>query len=778
MRFSRTLLGAPGVLICGSAIGHQAATAAVGSPSVSIRRITSLAGRVVTGDFNGDGIVDLASASSGATFPRPAAVSLGKGDGTFGASIVSAANGGVLAPGDFDKDGKLDLIASLDTGDMPLNFMRGNGDGTFAPPQPIGGAVVVDLTFATVADFDGDGNLDIAVGMLGESGADRVLVCAGHGDGTFTDVVTTLQTGTFSFPHGAAAADVNGDGRPDLVVANHDAHTASVFLNKGAFNFLASHIPLDRQANDVAIADVNRDGKPDLLVATSHEGSDDLFYIDGFVYVLRGSGDGTFGAPAQYATEPGAWQIAIGDFNRDGVPDVATVNKSAKQDVDFCGFLWDSVSILPGSTDGAFGAASSFSLGNQSNLTDFHYRGTAASIAAVDVNGDGWKDLAASAGAILINQAPDPNWPPTVTALAPQPDANHSIALSAAADDVDQDRLSYRWTESGGQPIEPTATPCRFTPATGGAHTFTVTVDDHHGHTASSSVTVDFGSISGGGGGGTSGPTMTLAAPAAGETIESGSPYAIRFHVDDPSMALYEWSIDYSLDNGATFNHIWECHDAGQSSRPGVPTSRDESCTWMNPGPASTQAILLLYAQDDADAPIGARSTVRFAIAPQAGGVPYPWQHRDIGAVAKAGTTTFSNGVFSVTGSGADIWGAANELQYAYLAQAPGSLTILEAHVDSVLSPSKGVAMQYRAVAGGTSASAGALPGAAPGWLKLQRRGSTFTSFWSTDGVHFTQIGSVSVLMNTGISVGLAVTSHNASTPATATFDSVTIQQP
>src|SRR5207249_830530 len=94
------------------------------------------------------------------------------------------------------------------------------------------------------------------------------------------------------------------------------------------------------------------------------------------------------------------------------------------------------------------------------------------------------------------------------------------------------------------------------------------------------------------------------------------------------------------------------------------------------------------------------------------------------------------------------------------------------AHVDAIVSPSKGVAMQYRAIAGGTSASAGRLAGLAPGWLRLTRRGNTFTSFWSTDGVHFTQIGSVSVVMNTGVSVGLAVTSHNATTPATATFDS------
>src|SRR5437660_647720 len=151
-----------------------------------------------SGDF---GIVDLAARSGGTTFPRPVVVALGKGDGTFGAPLSSGANGAPLAIGDFNKDGKLDLIASLDTGDMPLNFMPGNGDGTFGPAAQIGGAVVRDLTFATAADFDGDGNLDVAVGVLGESDDDDALVYAGHGDGTFTEVVAVLHTGTLSNPH-------------------------------------------------------------------------------------------------------------------------------------------------------------------------------------------------------------------------------------------------------------------------------------------------------------------------------------------------------------------------------------------------------------------------------------------------------------------------------------------------------------------------------------------------------------------------------------------------
>ena len=154
-----------------------------------------------------------------------------------------------------------------------------------------------------------------------------------------------------------------------------------------------------------------------------------------------------------------------------------------------------------------------------------------------------------------------------------------------------------------------------------------------------------------------------------------------------------------------------------------------------------------MYAQDDADAGIGTGSSVHITIAPQRGGVPYPWQHQDIGAVAKAGTTTFSNGVFSVSGSGADIWGTADELQYAYLSDpSGGGLTILEAHVDSVqnvapwtkaglmyragntpgspqasifVTPGKGIAFQRRLTNNGTSVSTSGPLITAPVWLRL-----------------------------------------------------------
>ena len=90
-------------------------------------------------------------------------------------------------------------------------------------------------------------------------------------------------------------------------------------------------------------------------------------------------------------------------------------------------------------------------------------------------------------------------------------------------------------------------------------------------------------------------------------------------------------------DNGATWNYI--CRNSGSSSGPGVPTSRDDSCVWRNPGPASAQAMITVFAQADDDSPIGAASHARVVIAAQPGGVPYPWQQTDIGAVARAGSS-------------------------------------------------------------------------------------------------------------------------------------------
>ena len=341
-----------------------------------------------------------------------------------------------------------------------------------------------------VADVDGDDHLDVVL-LAGDEFSGHVMVVPGHGDLTF-GAAAILTTPTI--PYGGAVSDLNGDGKNDIAVANHDGRSISIFLNQGSFTFAPADMPLDRQANDIAAADLNGDGRMDLIVAASSDADDDRFYVDGYAYVLFGNGNGTFGQPAKYRTPKGAWRVVLGDFNRDGRRDVATANRSAIVTEDLCGNMWDTVTILPGQSDGTFGAASSFALGDQRSPDNGNFFNSVRSLSGADVNRDGHTDLVASWGAIVINNAPDPNWAPTVTASSSQPDPEtHSITLRASANDVDQDMLTYAWSDSGGGWIAPVPNPC-YTPETLGVHTFTVTVNDGHGHTATDSVVVDFGS--------------------------------------------------------------------------------------------------------------------------------------------------------------------------------------------------------------------------------------------------------------------------------------------
>ena len=96
--------------------------------------------------------------------------------------------------------------------------------------------------------------------------------------------------------------------------------------------------------------------------------------------------------------------------------------------------------------------------------------------------------------------------------------------------------------------------------------------------------------------------------------------------------SLYEWSVTYSS-NDATSQYI--CRHDGQPSGPGIPASRDDACLWQNPGPAPTQGTINVFAQSDDDAPIGTPPVAQVTIAPQPGGVVYPWQQVDVGAVAQ-----------------------------------------------------------------------------------------------------------------------------------------------
>jgi hypothetical protein len=232
-----------------------------------------------------------------------------------------------------------------------------------------------------VGDFNGDGVQDLAVANQGTPPlfADgSVSVLLGNGDGTFQ---APLSFAVGIRPFSVAVGDFNGDGAPDLAVANIGSHNVSVLLGNGdgtfqaAQNFATRFLPIS-----VAVGDFNGDGAPDLAVANS--GSDN-------VSVLLGNGDGTFQAAQNFATDSGPYSVAVGDFNGDGVADLAVANLNS-----------DNVSVLLGKGDGTFQAAVNFATG-----------GGPVSVAVGDFNGDGRPDLAvanfrSNNVSVLINNTP------------------------------------------------------------------------------------------------------------------------------------------------------------------------------------------------------------------------------------------------------------------------------------------------------------------------------------------------------------------------------------
>ncbi len=337
---------------------------------------------VVVGDFNGDGLPDLAVAN---TADNTVTILLGQGDGTFvnAGTLTTDAAPVAIAVADLNGDGLPDLVVANRDGGTVTIFL-GNGDGTFQPGQSV--ALGVAPTSVAVADFNGDGLPDV---VFADPVDGAVGVLVGNGDGTFQPPVFSPAGGDAVF---VAVADFNGDGLPDVVTANSDSNTISVLLGNGDGTFQpATTYPVDQAPVWVAVGDFNGDGVFDLAVANS--GGND-------VSILLGNGDGTFQPAQNIAVGTSPLGVVVGDFNGDGLPDLAVVNQGD-----------NTVSVLIGNGDGTFQAAVSFAVSS----------GPAA-VAAADFNGDGMADLVtANAGAntvsVLLNAG---DW-----STAPIPSAAH-----------------------------------------------------------------------------------------------------------------------------------------------------------------------------------------------------------------------------------------------------------------------------------------------------------------------------------------------------------------
>lgn len=343
------------ILICVATLDVAAQTVKFNSPA------TFPAGHpfvVSSGDFNGDGKIDLVA---GDITTNDVLILLGNGDGTLKAPLVYhvAATPRYLLVGDFNRDGKLDLVYA----DSPhISIMLGKGDGSFNSAQsyPVSGNRVL------AADFNNDGRPDLVT----RSTTTSLTVLINNGDGTFQSpqIYPVNQPTVRVF----ATGDFNGDGKIDLFAYGRDnsalsAIFMSVFLGKGDGTFQP---PINSSGSwgqssgpySIVVGDFDRDQKLDVAVT------------DEVLTVLKGNGDGTFKVPtSQPRLSNTSADLKIADFNGDGKFDLVTSGV----------FSTGALQVLMGNGDGTFQ-----SLGDQINGS------SSVSVVVADLNGDTRPDLA------------------------------------------------------------------------------------------------------------------------------------------------------------------------------------------------------------------------------------------------------------------------------------------------------------------------------------------------------------------------------------------------